>query len=180
MTRVFRRLALLFVLVLLPAGGGSFAQERVLDPARAVGIDGVVTQCVSFVRIRFANAMCDELAGHVAAVAQKAGVRHLHLGRAEWGFGSDAYLPLPDDTGMASPARLTFYVRATDRPVSAFIWASLYVEAPTDAARPGRLVLWEDSGIGAGKAKSVSQGLAQGLARKLEPVFEVLAAANGG
>ena len=37
-------------------------------------------------------------------------------------------------------------------------------------------MLWEDSGIGAGAKKTISSGLAGGLAKKLEPVFETLGA----
>lgn len=160
----------------------SSAQERVLAPEKIAGVDGVITQCVSFVRMKFANAMCDRLADNVAELAAKTKVRHRHLGRTEWGFGRDAYLELPADAGFASPAFLTFYVRATDRPPSAFIWASLYVQGgkASAAQKPGRLVVWEDSGIGAGDVKTISRGLSDGLAQKLEPVFQVIAGANGG
>lgn len=155
----------LFGLV-LPAA----AQERVLTPEKAAGFDGVVTQCVSFVRYDFANGMCDKVIPAVQKLAEKNGLKHLHLGHAEWGFGTDEYLDLPADTGFKRPVWLTFYIRATDKPVSAFIWMSLY--EPSSSG--GRRVLWEDSGIGAGQAKRITNGLSTGLAGKLEPVFKAL------
>ena len=145
------------------------AQERVLSPEKATGFDTLVTQCVSFTREAFANGMCAPLMQSVAATATANGLKVLHLGRTEWGFGTDVYLR--PDAKLLSPVHLTAYIRATDAPTSAFIWLSLYV--PGDA---GRLVLWEDSGIGAGDVGVISGGLSQGLAQKLVPVIETLGA----
>ncbi|WP_346892523.1 hypothetical protein [uncultured Roseibium sp.] len=155
----------LFGLV-LPAA----AQERVLTPEKAGGFDGVVTQCVSFVHYDFANGMCDKVIPAVEKMAETNGLKHLHLGRTEWGFGTDEYLELPADAGFKRPVWLTFYIRATDKPVSAFLWMSLY----EPSASVGRRVLWEDSGIGAGQAKRITNGLSAGLAGKLKPVFQAL------
>lgn len=166
--------ASLLTLALLCLSLPAAAQERVLTPEKAAGFDAVISQCVSFVRDKFANGMCDKLAASVEKLAKTNGLKHLHLGRAEWGFGTDEYLSPPDGTGFASPVHLTFYIRATNRPVSAFVWLSLYVPTADSEARPGRLVLWEDSGIGAGGTKTITSGLTGGLAKKLEPVFQVL------
>jgi len=164
--RAFALLGLAHVFAALPAA----AQERVLTPEKAAGYDGVVTQCVSFVRYDFANGMCDKVIPAVGRLAEKNGLKHLHLGRTEWGFGTDEYPVLPADAGFKRPVWLTFYIRATDKPVSAFLWASLH-----QASGPGgRLVLWEDSGIGAGDSKTISNGLSAGLAQKLAPVFQSL------
>ncbi|SIN97893.1 hypothetical protein [Vannielia litorea] len=163
------RAALLFLALSLPAA----AQERVLSPERASGYDGILTQCVTFTRESFANDMCAPLETSVAGLASKAGLEHLGLGLVEWGFGTDEYATTPDTLGMIAPLNLTFYIRATAGPDSAAIWASLYREVPE-----GRLVIWEDSGIGAGERSVIRDGLSTGLARKLEPVFEALAKAN--
>lgn len=156
--------------------GPASAQERILSPERAAGFDAVVTQCVSFVRIKSANAMCDKLAEAAARLAKANGLAHSYLGRTEWGFGSDEYLTLPADAGYANPVHLTFYIRATDRPNSVVVWCSLYQRLDDAGAsgRTGRLVIWEDSGIGAGPAKRITGPLAAGLAQKLEPVFKAL------
>ncbi len=166
MKRLAPVLAALFVA--LPAT----AQERVLSPEKAAGFDTLVTQCVSFTREDFANGMCDPLMDAVAATARANGLEVRHLGRTEWGFGTDEYLT--SDAKLKNPVHLTAYIRATDTPTAAFIWLSLYADA--NGPRPGRLVLWEDSGIGAGDTGVISGGLSQGLAQKLVPVIETLAA----
>ncbi|MBY6152372.1 hypothetical protein KUV47_04030 [Vannielia litorea] len=164
------RFALLFLaLSLSPAT----AQERVLTAERASGYDGIISQCVTLTRESFANDMCAPLATSVAGMASKAGLKHRHLGLTEWGFGTDVFPPTPDDLDFIAPLNLTFYIRATAGPNSGMIWASLYREVPE-----GRLVLWEDSGIGAGEQSVIRDGLSTGLARKLEPVFDALAEAN--
>ncbi len=177
MLSLFRAVVASLALITASFAAPAQSQERVLLPGKAAGFDGVISQCVSFTRLKFANGMCDDLAKSVASLAKANGLGHHHLGRAEWGFGSDEYLPIPGDTGLNTPVHLTFYIRATGNPVSAFVWISLY--EPQDAAsgaRPGRLVLWEDSGIGAGGKKTISSGLSAGLAKKLDPVFQVLGA----
>jgi hypothetical protein len=153
------------------------AQERILTPEKAAGFDAVISQCVSFVRLEFANGMCDRLAKSVARLAKENGLGHSHLGRTEWGFGTDVYLKPEGESGFSNPVWLTFYIRATGEPNSAFLWASLY-EPVTDGARTGRLVLWEDSGIGAGPRKEISGALSAGFAKKLEPVFKALGEAK--
>ena len=163
------RSALVFLALTLPAT----AQERVLSPERASGYDGVITQCVTLTREQFANDMCAPLATSVAGMASNAGLQHLHLGLTEWGFGTDAYLSPPADLKMLAPLNLTFYIRGTAGPAGAFLWASLYRDLPD-----GRLVLWEDSGLGVGDESVIRDGLSTGLARKLEPVFATLAEAN--
>ncbi|MBS8227429.1 hypothetical protein [Vannielia litorea] len=150
------RSALVFLALTLPAA----AQERVLSPERASGYDGVITQCVTLTREQFANDMCAPLATSVAGMASKAGLAHRHLGLVEWGFGTDEYGPTPDDLKMIAPVNLTFYIRATAGPDSAMVWASLYREVPE-----GRLVIWEDSGIGAGEQSVIRVGLSTGLAQ---------------
>ena len=160
--------ALAALLLTVPAT----AQERVLSPEKAAGFDTLVTQCVSFTREAFANGMCEPLMDAVAATARANGLEVRHLGLTEWGFGTDEYLT--SDAKLRNPVHLTAYIRATDAPTSAFIWLSLYAEP--DGTRPGRLVLWEDSGIGAGETGVISGGLSQGLAQKLVPVIETLAA----
>ncbi|PLX37444.1 MAG: hypothetical protein C0606_03825 [Hyphomicrobiales bacterium] len=166
----------LIAFVLSGLAGTAAAQERILTPERAAGFDAVVTQCVSFVRIKSANAMCDKLARSVAKLAEVNGLAHSHLGRTEWGFGTDEYLKLPADAGYANPVHLTFYIRATGRPNSVVVWCSLYqrIDDAGASGRTGRLVIWEDSGIGAGPAKKITAALAAGIAEKLEPVFETL------
>lgn len=149
------------------------AQERVLTAENAAGFDAVISQCVSFVRLKSANGMCDRLAKSIERLTKENGLGHSHLGRTEWGFGTDVYLRPEGKTGFGNPVWLTFYIRATGEPNSVFLWASLY-EPVTEGARTGRLVLWEDSGIGAGPPREISAALADGLAKKLEPVFKAL------
>lgn len=164
---------LIVVFALVGLAPLSHAQERVLTPEKAAGFDAVISQCVSFVRLKFANGMCDRLAKSIARLAKENGLGHSHLGRTEWGFGTDVYLRPEGKPGFGNPVWLTFYIRATGEPNSAFLWASLY-QPVTDGTRTGRLVLWEDSGIGAGPRKDISAALSAGFAKKLEPVFEVL------
>ncbi len=152
------------------------AQERVLTPGKAAGFDGVITQCITFTRVAFAVDMCDRLSASVASLAQAQGLALLDLGRTEWGFGSDVYLEPTDDIGMEAPVHLTFYIRGSEGPNSAFIWASLYKPTIGRLGPPGRLVIWEDSGLGAGDAATIRDGLSAGLAQKLTPVFEALGA----
>ena len=151
------------------------AQERVLTPERAAGVDHIVLQCISFVRMDFANGMCDRLSPAVATLAQDNGLTLTDLGRGEWGFGQDVYRTDPEADGQS--LHLTFYIRATDNPVSASLWASLYRLMPDGS---GRLVLWEDSGIGAGRASTITRGLSDGLVAKLTPVFEALGKGRPG
>ncbi|MDF0599013.1 hypothetical protein [Psychromarinibacter halotolerans] len=150
------------------------AQERVLTPGKAAGFDGVISQCITFTRVTFAVEMCDRLSASVASLAQANDLALVDLGRTEWGFGSDVYLEPVEDTGMDYPVHLTFYIRGSDAPNSAFIWASLYKPTIGRLGPPGRLVLWEDSGLGAGDAATIRDGLTAGLAQKLAPVFEAL------
>ncbi|MFY0633132.1 MAG: hypothetical protein JXQ91_04930 [Vannielia sp.] len=164
-----RNALLCLALTALPAS----AQERVLSPERASGYDGILTQCVTFTRAQFANDMCAPLATSVAGMAAQAGLKHRHLGLIEWGFGTDQYAPTPDGLAFIAPLNLTFYIRATTDPDSGAVWASLYREVPE-----GRLVIWEDWGIGAGEQSVIRDGLSTGLARKLEPVFKALEEAN--
>ncbi|MEL7114395.1 MAG: hypothetical protein AAGP08_02195 [Pseudomonadota bacterium] len=121
------------------------AQERLLPPDRVAGTDGIITQCVSFTRVAFANQMCDVAIGEIATIMERLGIAHLHLGRTEWGFGVDRYLWPEGETGMDAPLHLTLYIRGTDVPPAATLWASLYL----DMNEAGRLVVWEDHGIGA-------------------------------
>ncbi|QDC09393.1 hypothetical protein FHY55_09105 [Oceanicola sp. D3] len=163
------RAVLVFVALSLPAT----AQERVLSPKRASGYDGIITQCVTLTREAYANDMCAPLATSIAGMATKADLAHIHLGLVEWGFGTDEYAPTPTDLPMVAPVNLTFYIRGVSDPAGAMIWASLYREVPE-----GRLVIWEDSGLGVGEESVIRDGLSTGIARKLQPVIDALAEAN--
>ena len=157
------------------------AQERTLPTERAAGHDSVVTQCISFARVKFADVMCDRLSGSIAKLATANGLTHVELGKNEWGFGKDEYLEIPANADVENPVWLTLYIRATPEPTSMNIWVSLYKPvapgSPPDW-KPGRLVIWEDSGIGAGDVEIITDGLANGIAAKLEPVFKVLGEAR--
>jgi hypothetical protein len=156
------------------------AQERDISADNLKGFDGVVTQCVTFVKYKFANNMCKRYMDWIASYADANKVPHAHLGQTQWGYGKDEYLTPPADSGISNPVYLTLYIRATRKPDSVFLWTSLYTpqEAGGEGGRKGRLVVWEDSGIGAGRRKTITQGLADGLAQKTEKVIKALGEAN--
>ncbi len=166
----FFALALLFLTASLAQ-----AQERVLSPEKARGIKTIITQCVSFTRVDFANAACDDLLGRIDPMVRAEGIKHIALGRTEWGFGSDVYLQAPKGSAEADTAHLTLYLRGADSPPAMFIWLSLYKDTPQ-----GRLTLWEDSGLGSGDKPVIANGLSQGLAGKLQPVLKTIRDANKG
>lgn len=95
------------------------------------------------------------------------GLTHVALGRTEWVFGSDVYLT--PNTTLQDAVHLTLYLRGADSPPAMSLTLSLYKQTPN-----GRLVLWEDSGLGSGEKAVIANGLSQGLAQKLVSIIETL------
>jgi hypothetical protein len=168
MNRISAAMALAACLLAAPA----LAQEREVTPADFTGRDGLVTQCVTFVKDKSWNSIYPKVLEGGGKLAEKSGISHRHLGQAQWGYGSDKYLPVPDDLAMSSPLFLTIYTRGTRKPDSVAIWVSAYT-----AQDGNRLVVWEDSGIGAGQTRTIVNGMSSGLLDKLEPVIAALAEA---
>ena len=152
-----------FCCLALPVQG----QERAPSPERAKGYQSVITQCVSFTRASFANAACDDLLTRIDPLIRAEGLTHVALGRTEWGFGSDVYLT--PSTTPPDAVHLTLYLRGADSPPVMSLTLSLYKQTPN-----GRLVLWEDSGLGSGEKAFIANGLSQVLAQKLVPIIETL------
>ncbi|MGB7316479.1 MAG: hypothetical protein WBC85_00770, partial [Planktotalea sp.] len=144
MRNIFKTLSIC-PLLLAPALS---AQERVLDPAKAAGFDTIITQCVSFTRVDFVNALCDDLLLRIAPMIDAVGLNHIPLGRTEWGYGSDVYLTPGTGSQLGTPVNLTIYLRGTDEPGTAALWLSLY--ETVNAPRKGRLAIWEDYAMGVG------------------------------
>jgi len=145
------------------------AQERILSAQKAKGFDTVITQCVSLTRAAFANAGCDDLLIRIDPMVRAEGLKHIGLGRTEWGFGNDVFLRPPAEADIANSVYLTAYLRGSIDPPTMSVWLSLYKETAQ-----GRLILWEDSGLGAGDQSYIANALSQGLAQKLTPVFQTL------
>lgn len=140
-----------------------------MTPDKARGTNTLVTQCVSFTRAAFANAACDDLLARLDPLITASGLRHIALGRTEWGFGVDEYLKADEALPAKGTLHLTAYLRGADSPPAMHIWLSLYRQTGE-----GRLVLWEDSGLGSGDKDTIAKGLSQGLATKLKPVLDTL------
>ena len=145
------------------------AQERVLSAQKAAGYDTVITQCISLTRAQFANAGCDDLLIRIDPMIRAEGLKHIALGRTEWGFGSDVFLLPPAGADISNALHLTLYLRGSIDPPTMSVWLSLYKDMPQ-----GRLTLWEDSGLGAGEQSYIANALSQGLAQKLQPILETL------
>jgi hypothetical protein len=114
---------------------GTAAQERDISADNLKGFDGVVTQCVTFVKYKFANNMCKRYMDWIASYADANKVAHAHLGQTQWGYGTDEYLTPPADSGISNPVYLTLYIRATRKPDSVFLWTSLYTPQDASAVR---------------------------------------------
>ena len=85
--------SLLIPALFIAAASTSQAQERVLTADKAAGYSTVVTQCVSFTRAEFANALCDDLLDRIGPMIRAEGLGLIALGRTEWGFGADEVQP---------------------------------------------------------------------------------------
>lgn len=154
--------------------GVALAQDQL--PDKLPGYDGIVSQCVIHTKKAFADIMCGGLVGAAATGTAKAGIRHMHLGSADWTGDTTDYLAPAPDSGFESPLYLTFYLRGTDgNPAAAHAWASLYI--PHEGAAgpglplPGKLVLWEGATLGSGPPKPVAAAVANAVSEKLKPVF---------
>ncbi len=158
------------------------AQELPIAPGAFKGFDGVSAECIVQTPDAFATGTCKMLFASAARHAGKAGVKMVQAGTQVWedvDVKDRAHLELPAGSELASPVRLTFFVRGANSSgvTGGFTRMAIWTPAEVDG-RKGKLVLWETATLGTGPRNGLRKALVKSVAAKLEAPFSAIAADN--
>ena len=166
---MFRRL---LVSALLLSAAPAIAAE-IGWPQQIAGLDGVTVGCDNANMEKYAAKLCSDMTGHVLTELGKANIAAADLG--SW-YSHEAEEPAKPGT-MATPLKVTIFVRATDsngihainlRSRLSVDYAQA-VEAGSDGpARKGELVLWEGSTTGSGPRDALAGAIVKAATEKLD------------
>jgi len=158
------------------------AQEIPLPAGSLKGFDGIIAECIVQTPDAFATGICKMLFAAAAKQADRAGVKLVQAGSQVWEdvkVEDRVHLEPPAGSDLASPVRLTFFVRGahTNSITGGYTRIALWTPAEIQG-RSGKLVLWETATMGTGPRNGLRAALVKTVVGKLETPFTALVADN--